>query len=94
MHLRGQHKVLFTLAQTLFYMVGYNTQRMLSWRKAIGMRLARWSVKTERKSTSNVIAYTLNGRKLKRLFCVYWQYTQRYPLEIKPFAALQPGCGS
>jgi len=23
------------LAQTLFYMVGYNTQRMLSWRKAI-----------------------------------------------------------
>lgn len=94
MHLRGQHKVHpQALAQTLFYMVGYNTQRMLSWRKATewGLRAGLW------RKQARLMWNTLNDRKVQRLFCVYWQYIQRYPLsglEIQPFAALQPGCGS
>lgn len=80
------------VAQILFYMVGYNTQRMLSWIKAIEcLRAGLWRKK------ARLMWNTLNDRKLQRLFRVYWQYIQRYPLsglEIQPFAALRPGCGS
>lgn len=67
MHLRWQYKVLFTLKQasTHYIILWKNTERMLTWQKAI--RLTRWCV---RKKTR--LVWTTG--KIKRLFYVCGQY--------------------
>lgn len=71
MHLRGQHKALFTLKQApkhSFILWG-NIERMLTWLKAtvLGLRVGVWRKKTR------LVWYTLNDRETKT--SVLWLLT-------------------